>query len=405
MDETETALVPAAYDGREQALIKHRLLEDYLEKLFLIIGMGTKKGGSTELCYVDCFAGPWGDPNEDMKTTSIAISLATLDTCRQKLAEMRVYVKIKALYIEKKPASFKRLQAYLADNTPRSIRSHCMQGDFVSLRQEILDWVGQDAFTFFFIDPMGYNAIAVPTLAPLVRRPRSEFLINLMYDHANRAMSMEGMKPTMTKLLGKDLDVAGMTPQQREHAFVHTYRESLKQCVPASTARPARAGHVRIMNPERDRAKYHLVYLTTHPLGVVKFMEISEGTDRMQAQVRAEKRDRKQTVDTGMDMLFSAEEMGDLDVAHAAASEVDAFWCDYLKGGDRLINTAAFADILERTDWFEGDLQASLVRLIKRGKVVNRTGNAARRPKRPLHHERDGETIGWIATSVAGGQV
>ena len=114
MDDTETALVPAAYDGREQALVKHRLLEDYLEKLFLIIGMGTKAGGSKELCYVDCFAGPWGDPSEDMQATSIAISLRTLDTCRQKLASLKVFVKIKALYIEKKQSSFKRLQAHLA---------------------------------------------------------------------------------------------------------------------------------------------------------------------------------------------------------------------------------------------------------------------------------------------------
>ncbi|WP_373714589.1 three-Cys-motif partner protein TcmP [Roseateles sp.] len=398
MDNTESSLIPAAYDGREQALIKHRLLEDYLEKLFLIIGMGTRSEGSAELCYVDCFAGPWGDSSEDMKSTSIAISLNTLDTCRQKLASLRRFVKIKALYIEKNPASFQRLKGYLADHTPRGIRSHCFPGDFVALRQEILDWVGSDAFTFFFIDPKGYTPIAVPILAPLIRRPRSEFLINLMYDHANRAMSMQGMKSTMANVLGKDLDVTAMNPQQREHAFVHTYRESLKQCVPASNSRPSRAAHARIMNPERDRAKYHLVYLTSHPLGVVKFMEISEGTDRVQSRVRAEKRDKKKTVDTGMDSLFSAEEMADLDVTHATASEVDEFWRQYLGDGDRLIDAAAFADILERTDWFEGDLQASLVRLVKAGKVVNRSANAARRHKRPLHHERAGETLGWVAT-------
>lgn len=396
MDDTESILVPAAYDGREQALIKHKLLEDYLEKLFLIIGMGTRSGGSAELCYVDCFAGPWGDVSEEMKATSIAISLRTLDTCRQKLASLRVFVKIKALYVEKSPVSFKRLQAHLVDKTPRSIRSHCMQGDFVALRQDILNWVGPDAFTFFFIDPKGYTPIAVPILAPLVCRPRSEFLINLMYDHANRAMSMEGMKPTMANLLGKELDVTDMSPQAREHAFVHTYRESLKQCAPASNSRPARAAHARIMNPERDRAKYHLVYLTSHPLGVVKFMEISEVADRVQSQVRAEKREKKRAADSGMGSLFDTEEMAKLDATHAVASSVDEFWRNYFSGGDRVIDTAAFADILETTDWFEGDLQASLVRLVKAGKVVNRSANAERRYKRPLHHEREGETLGWI---------
>ena len=395
MDDVKNAVIPVAYDGREQALIKHRLLEDYLERLFLIIGLASRSGGSQELCYVDCFAGPWGDESEDMQTTSIAISLKVLDTCRQKLASMGVYVKIKALYIEEKPSPFRRLQTYLGAGTPRSIRSHCMQGDFVALRQDILDWVGPDAFTFFFIDPMGYTEIGVPTLAPLLKRRRAEFLINLMYDHANRAMSMENMKETMTAVLGQKLDVTGMGPQEREHAFVHTYRESLKRCVPESATHPARAAHARILNPERDRTKYELVYVTTHPKGITTFMKISEAANRIQSQVRAVKRDRKMSGDQGM--LWPAGSMVDFQATHAAPEQVDEFWREYLADGDRCIDLAAFADILEQTDWFEGDLQASLVRLIKAGRVVNCTADTSRRYKLPLHYEDNGgETLSWI---------
>jgi len=54
--------VPAAYEGREHAFIKHQLLRAYLEKLFLIIGMSSTRIGITEICYVDCFAGPWSHP-------------------------------------------------------------------------------------------------------------------------------------------------------------------------------------------------------------------------------------------------------------------------------------------------------------------------------------------------------
>ncbi|MET3181707.1 UNVERIFIED_ORG: three-Cys-motif partner protein [Variovorax guangxiensis] len=398
MDNVVNTVIPAAYDGREQALVKHRMLEDYLEKLFLIIGLASRSGGTAELCYVDCFAGPWGDPSEEMQTTSIAISLKTLDGCRQKLASLGVYVKIRALYVEEKPASFQRLQTYLAASTPRSVRSHCMQGDFVSLRQDILDWVGSESFAFFFIDPMGYTEIAVPTLCPLLRRPRSEFLINLMYDHANRAMSMHGMKSAMTTLLGEELEVADLAPRQRERAIVRTYRENLKRCVPASTTHPARAAHARVMNPQRDRTKYHLVYVTSHPLGVVKFMQISEVADRIQSQVRAVKRDKKKAVDKGMDELWPVGSMVDFDATHAVPKDVDEFWQAYLADGDRLIDTPAFANILEKTDWFEGDLQSSLVRLIKAGRIVNRSADASRRYKRPLHFEADiGERLGWVA--------
>jgi three-Cys-motif partner protein len=398
MNDVVGSLIPTAYDGREQAIVKHRLLEDYLEKLFLIIGLASRSGGTTELCYVDCFAGPWGDPSEDMQATSIAISLKTLDGCRQKLASLGVYVKIRALYVEENLASFQRLQNYLAASTPRSVQSDCRRGDFVALRQDILNWIGPDAFAFFFIDPKGYTEIAVPTLRPLLRRPSSEFLINLMYDHANRAMSMQFMKSAMATLIGEELDVTELPPRQRERTIVRAYRENLKRCVPATPAQPARAAHVRVMNPQRNRPKYHLVYVTSHPLGVVKFMQISEVADRVQSQVRAVKRDRKKAADKGMDELWPAGSMVDFEGTHPVGCEVDQFWRNYLSDGDHLIDTAAFADILEKTDWFEGDLQSSLVRLIKAGRVVNRSTDASRRYKRPLHFEEGaGERLGWVA--------
>ena len=75
--------VPDAYDGREQAFIKHELLKSYLQKLFLIVGSLARSGRQIELCYVDCFAGPWGDESEGMEATSIAISLQTLSAVRQ----------------------------------------------------------------------------------------------------------------------------------------------------------------------------------------------------------------------------------------------------------------------------------------------------------------------------------
>jgi hypothetical protein len=58
---------------------------------------------------------------------------------------------------------------------------------------------------------------------------------------------------------------------------------------------------------------------------------------------------------------------------------------------------AVFADILEEQDWFPGDLQDSLSRLIKSKKLANLTVDATRRPKRPLHFEDPGgEKLGLI---------
>jgi three-Cys-motif partner protein len=180
MTGTKNTVMPEAYQGREQAYIKHRLLESYLEKLFMIIGMSSGRLGITEICYVDCFAGPWSDESEDLSGTSIAISLQILDRCRQALGRRGMKLRLRALYIEKNKTAFTRLQTYLSEQTPSGIDAKALHGDFVLLREQILAWCGSKAFAFFFVDPTGWKDVGVPVLQPLLLRPQSEFLINFM---------------------------------------------------------------------------------------------------------------------------------------------------------------------------------------------------------------------------------
>ncbi len=378
--------VPDAYDGREQAFIKHELLKGYLEKLFLILGGAARKAGHVELRYVDCFAGPWGDDSDDLRSTSIAISLRTLDVVRQKHGRNHVSATIRALYIEKEPGPFARLQAYLADNTPSGIHAEAWNGDFVANRANILQWAGKDAFTFFFIDPKGWKDVGIGTLKPLLERPRSEFLINFMYDFVNRTMSMPEWRSEMAELLGDAISVDGMNPARREHAILKAYRENVKKaCVDATRKEfPPRSAYVRVLDREKQRPKYHLVYVTTHPLGVIEFMTISETVDLVQKQVRAELRDAKRERTTGVQDMFGT--AVDAEAGHASSDEVDQFWLEYLDAGERRVDKWAFADILEDKDWFPGELQASLVRLIDAGRVVNLDASR-RRPTKPLHYE------------------
>lgn len=390
-------LIPPSYEDREQALVKHQLLERYVEKLFLIVGLASKGRTTIELCYVDCFAGPWGDSSEEMDSTSIAISLRTLDGCRQTLASLGVYAKVRALFVERDPVAFARLRNYLRTSTPSGIKSEALNGDFVALRHHILEWAGKDSFVFFFIDPKGFTPIGVPTLHPLLERPRSEFLINLMYEHLNRVMAMKDWEARMEELIAAKLDLQGCSPDEREDWIVHTYRASLKKCVPSKPGYPARAAHVRVMHPLRERPKYHLVYITSHPKGVVEFMKMSEPVAKLQDQVRAVKRDTKRERATGTSELFGPGELVMQDPKRPSEAAVDAHWRDYLRAGPRLIGYAEFADILEETGWFESELQGSLVRLIKAGRIINKTADAQRRHKRPLHFDcKGGEALEWV---------
>ena len=393
-----SSTVPDAYDGREQAFIKHELLKSYLQKPFLIVGSSAGSGGQIELCYVDCFAGPWGDESEGMESTSIAISLQTLDVVRQRLGINGVSARIRALCVEKDSRAYARLSAYLNDNTPSGIHAEPRRGNVVALRDEILRWVGKDAFTFFFIDPMGWKGIEIETLRPLLgRRPRSEFLINFMYFNINRAMSMPEWQPDMAELVGEPIDLEGMASDQRERAILKAYRSNLKRCVTATTPQfPPRSAHVRVLDRAHERPKYHLVYVTSHPRGVIEFMTISENVDLVQKQVRAEVKDVERERRTGMADLFPTPI--DPTAGHASADDVDRFWLDYIGATVRRLDRNAFADILEDKDWFPGALQASLVRLIAAGEVKNLDA-AGRRPKKPLHFDADnGERLQRIGS-------
>lgn len=136
----------------------------------------------------------------------------------------------------------------------------------MQLRADILRWVGNGPFCFFFVDPKGWTEVGVSTLEPLLRRPKSEFLINLMYDFVNRTMSIGDRKADMAELLGEPLDQEGLSPKERESRIVQTYRRNLKLRLPSSNPRfPPRAAHVQVLDPQKNRTKYHLVYLTSHP--------------------------------------------------------------------------------------------------------------------------------------------
>jgi hypothetical protein len=86
--------------------------------------------------------------------------------------------------------------------------------------------------------------------------------------------------------------------------------------------------------------------------------------------------------------MFGSETYVELSEGHASPGDVDHFWIEHLRAGVRKIGRAEFADILESTDWFAGDLQSSLARLIELGLVRN-LDMKGKRSKKPLHFEKN----------------
>jgi len=381
--------LPVAYHGKEPAFIKHELLRAYLKRLFLIIGMSAQKLGITELCYVDGFAGPWLDESDDLGTTSIAISLGILAECRQELEKQGRPVRIRALYIEKDGVAFARLEGYLRERTPPGIEAKPLEGDFVDLRQTILDWCGSAAFAFFFLDPKGWKPVGVKVLQPLLARPQSEFLITFMYDFVTRFVTKQDLETHMLDLLGEKPNVGERHGLSREKHVLSIYRRNLKRLMPEKGRWPARSAYVRVLDRERDRPKYHLVYLTSHPHGITVFMDISEELEPVQKFVRASTKQASRIEKTGQGELWNAETMTDTDEQSVDIAEVEQFWLERLSEQPTKFGEAEFADFLEKTDWFPGDIQRALGNLIAAGKVCNLDAEGKRR-SRFLHFEKKG---------------
>jgi three-Cys-motif partner protein len=361
--------------------------------------MSSARLGITEICYVDCFAGPWSDDSEDLSGTSIGVSLHILDRCRQALGRRGVSVRFRALYIEKDKVAFARLKHHIDERTPSGIRAEAREGDFVDLREKILEWCGNGPFVFFFVDPTGWKEVGVGVLQPLLQRPRSEFLINFMYDFVNRTASMSDWKEEIASLLGEAVDLGNLPGSEREKLLLNTYRKNLKQHMVADGKWVARSAYVRVLDREKERPKYHLVYLTSHPRGSIAFMEISEELDLVQKHVRAFTKEHARAERSGMNDMFGAAAYVNVEQGHASLIEVEQYWLKYLSGGTKRVGEEEFANLLEDTDWFPGDFQRALSNLITAGRVRNLDA-PRKRPKKPLHWKKEGEQLQLVEGAI-----
>lgn len=369
-------IIPEHYKGREQALIKHTLLQAYLKRLFMIIGQREQR-----ICYVDCFAGPWKEGSEDLKDTSIAISLNIMRECHEGLRTLGKNVRFRALFIEKNIKSYKRLNSFLEKESTEEVNAESLHGDFYSHRPDILRWCGNDDFTFFFIDPTGWkDVVEIDTLRPLLQRRRSEYLINFMFDFILRVHNQENFEEHMIRIFGEVPDTSGLTPEKREKYLLDLYRSRLIKTQPYSHSNKPRSAFVKILDPYKDRTKYDLVYLTRHPLGIKVFMEASEKLDLVQKFVRAQVKQERRVAKSSQ-MEWIAADFGIKDDVKTDLSEIKEYWLRKLSYEPERFGYEELADMLEEKGWFISDFQKAFNELISEGKVKNL--DASR--KRPVH--------------------
>jgi len=375
------------YEGREHSAIKHELLKGYLEKLLFIIGIS----GVKEITYVDCFAGPWSDESEGLHGTSIAISLDRLKLVREGLAaNNKIYdIKFRAIYVEEQKSRYAKLKDFLDKNCPSYIEHYALHGDYSKLQDDILSKCG-NGFTFFFIDPKGWTDVGMQYLSKLLQRQNSEFLITFMYDSLNRFVGLDDLRDQVSQLLGNIdekwiANLQSMDPKKREEEVVQRYRDQLVSTMGGTGANKPRSFPATVLNKDKNKTIYHMVYLTRHPKGIIEFSRISEKVEIIQRRVRHERRDK-----CARQMSLIPIEDSDLrDQFAADIEDVKQFWMDHLSGKPTTYNKADLADWLEQTGWLENDFQQAFKELQKEKQVENLDDTTNRRKKWFVHFDKN----------------
>jgi three-Cys-motif partner protein len=255
------------YKGREQTYLKHYVLENYLEKLFYIIGYSWDRLDT--ICYIDCFAGPWMANSENYDDTSISISLNVLKKVKEGLNEHGKDKHFKAIFIEKDIKKFNELENLLEKE--KIIETKAIHGKFENNVDKIVKEI-EDSFSFFFIDPTGWKGYSFHKIRDIIQRQNSELIINFMYDYIKRFIGKEEQEDNFTNLFGsEEWKTIDLNNHDKERKIVDLYKKTLKEKGDWKFVT-----NTPILYPCRDSTYFHLIYATRHISGLLEYKKIDK---------------------------------------------------------------------------------------------------------------------------------
>lgn len=288
------------YEHREQAYVKHYVLKHYLERLAFKVGLFNP---GTTLNYIDGFSGPWDAATDDAKDSSPHIALTALCKVREDLATKGTPFNVRAMFIEKDKAAYQRLTALCKGFPDVTAIPH--NGEFEKLIPEAITFAstGPKGFGFLFLDPKGWTGFPLQELTPLLQVRPSEVLINFMTKDITRFVddTSSTAKQSFVNLFGDEEfrdEWTGLSGLDREDRIVDAYCRRI-----AAVGRYTYSASAIVLNPNKDRTHYHLVYATRSLKGLITFRETEAAAFPKQQRLRA---DVKRRQDTQKDLFSPA---------------------------------------------------------------------------------------------------
>jgi three-Cys-motif partner protein len=278
------------YLDREQAYVKHCLLEQYLPELAYRVGRNWDA-----IAYVDGFAGPWQTQAPDYTDSSFGVAINSLRACQTGLQETYGrHIHLQSILVEQEKKPYAELKKFAERESTANFEVHALRGDFIQNIPAIENLIRSSAhnpFQFVFLDPKGWAQIPMRHLKRFLNNRSCEVLINLMTGHIVRFLNESNRAESYNDLFGRGevLEILKQAPQeQRTELAVEEYCRSLSLLCNFRYASAA-----VIFKPAEERISYYLVYGTNHPRGVEVFKTAELKAAQIQDAVRHETQIRK----------------------------------------------------------------------------------------------------------------
>ncbi|WP_116809525.1 three-Cys-motif partner protein TcmP [Steroidobacter cummioxidans] len=380
-----------SYSGREQASVKHHLLESYFKRLIMI----TAQGRYNRIAYVDAFAGPWQSSRDDLSDTSFARAVEVMESCRAELERVfRRSVSFRALFVERNPTSYARLQTFAQQRSTTQLQITAINEDFAESAESVAAWIRDEEMAFVLVDPTGWKDVVFPaTLAPLLRKPNVEMLINFMWNfislaagHANQLKNLQSTFGDEYQSIVKDGAKSGL--------LMPTYLRRLRETAGRTNSRSRlRAAYFPVEFPNKKRVYYYLTYVTHHYKGMIVFLEESEKAFKYQDEVKFIVKQQRREVASGMTDIFG-DDLGDqTDEKFRPMTDARSLWLEALPkaGAELLVDEEKIANMAEKGNCLISSLQDALRDLIS-DRTMQNLSSAKLRPKNVVDFKK-GETI------------
>lgn len=298
-----------SYFGREQSLIKHIVLEKYLERFAVITG-----SWCDGIIYVDGFSGPWNVQSEKLDDASFSIALRQLRNARETIKRtFNKEIKIKCVFLEKKAEPFARLKQFADEQKDADVTALNLEFEQVIPELvQIIKKAGRGFFPFIFIDPTGWKGFAMQTIAPLLRIEPSEILVNFMtgfilrFAEDRREEIGAGFEGLFGDAAFRD-QLKGLEGRSREDALVFEYAKRIGQMgrfpfVPVAV----------VPHPTKDRTHFHLVYATRSLKGLEVFKSAERRALSMVGEIRADAKRREREERSGQPEFLTGSDAPDV---------------------------------------------------------------------------------------------